>query len=328
MESENQATPAEDIESEQQTASPDAVEAEQPTAPKENFSWVRYSASDGLQLAVRVYGDTKGELSDRTPIVCLPGLTRNSADFDKLATYLSQEREHCRPVYCFDLRGRGKSAYDRNKENYSLPVEADDVLAGCTALGIKHAIFIGTSRGGLIIHVLAAMRPGALVAAVLNDVGPAIDGAGLAQIMAYQERLTDPASYEEAASKFKDIMGRAFPNLSDEDWMDYVKPMFVEKKGKLVRNFDPAIADALKAIDLSVPLPTLWPQFEGLRKVPLMTIRGENSSLLSQETVDEMKKRYPAMKSVTATGQGHAPVLHIDDLSQNIADFIDEADHA
>lgn len=284
-----------------------------------------FSASDGLKLYARVYGDPTLDAS-ATPVVCLPGLTRNSADFHPLALLLSSSEQAARRVICFDSRGRGLSAWDSDPKNYNIQVETDDVLAGCAALGVKHAVFIGTSRGALLIHALAAIRPGMLVAAVLNDAGPVVDGAGLAKIMAYQERLAKVSSLDEAVAKLKEIQGKAFTALRDEDWLDYVRPMFAEKNGALVTNSDPAITAALQGIDLSIPLPTLWPQFDGLRNVPLMTIRGENSSLLSEETVAEMARRHPRMETIVAKGQGHAPVLHLEPLADRIAVFASATD--
>ncbi len=301
------------------------MSSETADTPVTEYREVYFSATDGLKLYARVYGAPVAD-PEAMPVVCLPGLTRNSADFHKLALDLTSSQPG-RRVVCFDSRGRGKSDWDREKANYILQVETDDVLAGCAALGIKHAVFIGTSRGALLIHALAAMRPGMLAGAILNDAGPVIDGAGLAQIMAYQERLASPNSVEEAAKQLKDIQRKAFSVLSDEDWMDYARPMFVERKGKLVGNFDPAIVEALRAVDLSVPLPTLWPQFEGLRNVPLMTIRGENSTLLSEETLAEMARRHPRMETVIAEGQGHAPFLHLGQLPRKIAVFVSAADH-
>lgn len=292
---------------------------------KPGYEEIQYSASDGLRLYARIYGGDGPQTQTRTPVVCLPGLTRNSADFHKLALYLSTHEAEPRHVICFDLRGRGKSQRDTNTENYNIHVEADDILAGCVALGIKHAVFIGTSRGALIIHALAAIRPGVLQAAVLNDAGPEIDGAGLAQIMAYQDRLSAPGSLEEAAALLRETQGRAFTALEDEDWMDYVRPMFVETNGKLKQNFDPAIVEMLRGIDLNSPLPTLWPQFEGLRMIPLLTIRGENSSLLSAKTVEEMMNKHGSMETITAEGQGHAPMLHLGPLPEAIAAFIEKS---
>ncbi len=301
------------------------MSSESADTPETEYRDVFFSAGDGLKLYARVYG---GPVADPTaiPVVCLPGLTRNSADFHRLALELTRSPTG-RRIVCFDSRGRGRSEWDSDKANYVLQVEADDVLSGCAALGIKHAVFIGTSRGALLIHALAAMRPGMLAGAILNDAGPVVDGAGLAQIMAYQERLAAPASLEEAARRLREIQKKAFSALSEEDWMEYVRPMFVEKNGKLVANFDPAIVDALREIDLSVPLPTLWPQFDGLRNIPLMTIRGENSTLLSEATVAEMALRHPRMEVVVAEGQGHAPALHLGTLPRKIAVFVRAADH-
>ena len=281
-----------------------------------------FSAADGLRLYARLY-ENDAAARQNMPVVCLPGLTRNSADFHGLALAFSGAAAKPRRVICFDSRGRGKSEWDDNKANYSVPVEADDVLSGCAALDVEHAVFIGTSRGALIIHALAAMRPGILAAAILNDAGPVIESEGLAQIMVYQDRLVKPDSLEAAVAALKEVQGDAFQALDDGDWMDYVRPMFAEKNGRLVRNFDPAIVDSLRAIDLNAPLPDLWPQFDGLRQIPLMTIRGENSALLSAETVAEMAQRHPGMETVTAVGQGHAPVLHLGPLPATIAAFID-----
>ncbi len=285
-----------------------------------------FSAGDGLKLYARVYGDRRLD-SASVPVVCLPGLTRNSADFHKLALQLSRSGSAARRVIAFDSRGRGLSHWDSDPKNYIIQVETEDVISGCAALGVKHAVFVGTSRGALIIHVLAAMRPGMLAGAVLNDAGPVIEGSGLAKIMASQERLSAPASLEDAVLKLKQVQGKAFIAINDDDWLDYVRPMFIEKKGKLVPNFDPAIMAALQAIDLGAPLPTLWPQFEGLRNVPTITIRGENSTLLSEDTVTEMQRRHPRMEIIIAEGQGHAPLLHIDPMARSIAVFARAADH-
>ena len=126
------------------------------------------------------------------PVICLPGLTRNARDFHDLALKLSRDAQNPRKVVAFDYRGRGQSAYDPNWKNYDVIVEAGDIVAGLTVLGIEHGAFIGTSRGGLIIHVLAAMRPTLLKAVVLNDMGPVLEGEGLAHIRAYLEKAPKP----------------------------------------------------------------------------------------------------------------------------------------
>ena len=125
-------------------------------AGNERFSNFFYQSSDNLRLHARIYGQPR---PDRWPVICLPGLTRNARDFHELAIYLSQDAPMPRQVVAFDYRGRGQSDCDPSRHNYNVGTEAVDVLAGLAALGIDRAAFIGTSRGGLIIHVLGAMQP-------------------------------------------------------------------------------------------------------------------------------------------------------------------------
>ena len=282
------------------------------------FQSVFYSAPDGLKLHARVYGNP----GDSLPVVCLPGLTRNVRDFHDLALSLSGNRQ----VVAFDYRGRGLSQYDENWRNYQVPVEAGDVVAGLIALGIERAVFIGTSRGGLIIHVLAAIRPGALAGVVLNDVGPVVDGEGLAHIRAYLERAPRPKSFSDAVAIQRAAHGSAFPALTAEDWERMVAALYRYDNGALVPDFDPKLLDVLKDFDLNKPLPQLWPQFEGLTGIPMLVIRGANSKLLSAATLAEMERRHPDCQTITVEGQGHAPLLETGSLPKRIRDFVARID--
>ncbi|MEM9105595.1 MAG: alpha/beta hydrolase [Pseudomonadota bacterium] len=305
-----------------------SAETEAPVAASDtSYEQIYFTAVDGLRLAARDYGRHRPGTFQHLPVVCLPGLTRNSADFHQLACLISQRETVPRRVVCFDYRGRGESQWDKDKSNYNIQLETDDVLAGCAALGIKHAAFIGTSRGALIIHALAAMRPGIMSAAVLNDAGPKVEGAGLVQIMAYHDRLISQSSLLELAHQMKTLQGNGFPALTDADWYDLAQASFRQDNGKISARFDPALTDMLRSIDINTPLPTLWPQFDGLRHIPLLTIRGENSALLSQETVDEMARRHPEMRRHTAPGQAHAPLLHVGELPETIESLIGSVDH-
>lgn len=287
------------------------------------FSDLFYSASDGLRLHARIYGE---DIIGPTPAVCLPGLTRNARDFHELAVFLSRNAATPRKVIAFDYRGRGQSAYDRNWQNYNVAVEADDILAGLTALEVEHGAFIGTSRGGLIIHLLAAMRPALLKAVVLNDIGPVIEGEGLAHIRAYLEHAPRPKSIADAVAIQKAAHGRAFSALHAKDWKRFVGALYRDEGGAPVTDFDPALLKTLTGMDLGQPLPALWPQFQGLFHAPLLAIRGANSRLLSAETLREMGLRHPAAETLTIAGQGHAPLLETGDLPEHIAAFMGRAD--
>jgi pimeloyl-ACP methyl ester carboxylesterase len=287
------------------------------------FSDFFYASPDGLQLHARIYGEAN---SGHWPVVCLPGLTRNCRDFHELALHLSTRAEAPRKIVAFDYRGRGQSAYDPDVRHYNVGVEAGDILAGLAALGIEEAGFIGTSRGGLIIHVLGAMRPAVLGAIVLNDIGPVVEAGGLAHIRSYLERTPKPKSHAEAVGAQRGAHGSDFPALTEADWGRMASALYRETEEGLVPDFDPKLVDTLAGLDLTQKLPDLWPQFEALAAIPLLAIRGANSKLLSAETLEQMRKRHPCVETITVEGQGHAPFLATGGLPGAIADFLDRTE--
>jgi pimeloyl-ACP methyl ester carboxylesterase len=278
------------------------------------------SASDGLRLFAREYGP-RG--SAALPVVCLPGLARTSADFHALALALSRDERLPRRVLALDYRGRGRSDHDPNSRNYDIRVELNDVLHVAAVAGIERALFVGTSRGGIIAMGLAAARPTLLGGAILNDIGPVIEREGLARIRGYIGKLPEPADYAEAVEILKDLMGPQFPAATEDDWQDYARGTWVEADGRLRLAYDPALMKPLESIDLDGPLPQLWPYFEGLKRVPVLALRGQNSDLFSTETLAAMSKAHPNLEAVTVPGQGHAPLLrdreHIDRIKEFVA---------
>ncbi|HZL29436.1 MAG TPA: alpha/beta hydrolase [Pseudolabrys sp.] len=171
------------------------------------------TAPDGLKLHARCYGRSSTAV---LPVVCLPGLARSAGDFEVLAQALSAEG---RRVVALDYRGRGRSEYDKDPSNYSFQVELADVIAVITALECQPAVFVGTSRGGILTMLLAAQRPTAIAAAVLNDIGPVIEPKGLMRIKGYVGKLPQPRDYEEAAEILRRLFDAQFPKLTTADWL-------------------------------------------------------------------------------------------------------------
>jgi pimeloyl-ACP methyl ester carboxylesterase len=278
------------------------------------------TAADGLKLHVRDYG----QQGDGTlPVVCLPGLTRTAEDFETLAGALSADG---RRVIAIDYRGRGRSDYDADPAKYSLPVELGDVIAITTALQCEPAVFVGTSRGGILTMLLASVRPAAIAGAVLNDIGPVLEPAGLERIKGYVGKLPQPKDYDDAAAILMRLFGPQFPRLTLDDWRSSARRGFEDVDGVLVPTYDPALMLALADVDVSKPIPDLWPQFEALEDVPLMVVRGALSDLLSAETVEAMGRRHPGLETLTVPDQGHAPLLAESDVITRIAAFVKRCD--
>jgi pimeloyl-ACP methyl ester carboxylesterase len=277
------------------------------------------TAQDGLRLHVREHGD---RTAPGLPVVCLPGLARTTADFDRLAAALAGDPDRPRRVLALDYRGRGLSDHDRDPGNYSLPVELADVMTVLTARAVGAAVFVGTSRGGLITMALAAVRPAAIAGAVLNDIGPVIEPQGLMRIKSYVGRLPQPRGFEEGADILRRLFGAQFTRLSDADWLASAHRNWRQQDGRLVLAYDPRLSRALASVDAAHPLPPLWPQFDALGNVPLMVIRGANSDILSAATVAAMQARRRDTVVVEIPDQGHAPLLAEADTIARIGIFV------
>lgn len=286
----------------------------------DNATSVYITAPDGLRLHARCYGSRSAA---GIPVVCLPGLARTAADFDALATALVREAPHARRVIALDYRGRGLSQYDRNPANYSLPVELADVLAVLSATEALPAIFIGTSRGGILTMLLAAARPTAIAGVVLNDIGPVIEPQGLMRIKSYVGKLPEPRNFEEGAEILRRLFHSQFPRLEAEDWLAGARRTFKEENGRLVTTYDRKLATAMQGIDLERPVPTLWKEFDALAPVPVMVVRGANSDILSATSVTQMRARHPTLDTLEVADQGHAPLLAESDVISPIARFIE-----
>ncbi|GGK45427.1 alpha/beta fold hydrolase [Salinarimonas ramus] len=303
------------------------TESAAPAAPASTNAADTYAshfvrAGDGLRLHVRVYGGSSAAL----PVVCLPGLARNAQDFHDLALRLARDPKRPRRVLALDYRGRGLSERDPDPARYDVGVEMQDVLAVLAALDVPHAAFVGTSRGGLITMALAATRPACLRAVVLNDIGPVIDGKGLIRIRGYVGKLPTPKGWPEAVDALKRLQGAQFPGLDEAGWTALARGTWTEREdGTLALSYDPALMKSLEALDLERSPPPLWPLFEALGHLPVLTIRGEHSDILSRETLAEMGERHPRHEAENVSGEGHAPLLR-GALADRIADFIAAAE--
>ena len=265
---------------------------------------------DGLQLYYRDYpGDPR-----KTPVLCLHGLTRNCRDFEALALRVVPGRRVITP----DLRGRGRSQYDAMWMNYHPLTYVDDLWALLRQVGLERVIVIGTSLGGLVAMLMAAVRAQTFAGVVLNDIGPELDPVGVARIRNYAGRFPPPAGWGEAAAQMKVAFGAALPDFTEAQWREFTRLSYVDNGDGLPQlDADPRIGDAVRAIQ---PPPGavqgMWLAFASLRNIPTLAIRGALSDFLSKQTFDRMQREKPDLQRVTVLNRGHVPQL---DEPQSVA---------
>ena len=272
------------------------------TQPYRDGYW---TSSDGLKLHFRDYPAGGDAAASRPPAICLPGLTRNARDFAELAEWMQPDRR----VLCIENRGRGDSEYAIDPQTYRPATYVADLLALLEQEGIARFIAVGTSLGGLMTMLLATTRPQVLAGAIINDIGPEIDPAGLSRIASYVGTAPSYASWDEAAEALHAVGDATFPAYTREQWKHMARrSMKRGKDGRISPDYDPRIAEPFREPGNAASA-DLWPAWAALAKIPLLVLRGELSDLLSTETVVRMKKATPQAEFVTVPDVGHAPML-------------------
>ncbi len=220
-----------------------------------------------------------------------------------MASRLKSERR----VIALDYRGRGQSEYDRNWQNYQPATYVSDVHHLLSALNLHRVFVVGTSLGGIVAMALGAAKPSVLAGVLLNDVGPDISIDGLSVIQRYMEAEKPFSDWGAVA----DHLAIFFPDLgfkTPEEWEFLATLSYsMRDNGKIVQDWDSNLVRPLQNFDPKNV--NLWPLFKSLRKVPLVTLRGALSNILTTDTFKRMMEQNPDMTAVTVPDVGHVPSL-------------------
>lgn len=258
-----------------------------------------YVVPDGLRLHYRDYPGDSG----KPPLLCLSGLTRNGRDFEAFAERYSPRFRVLAP----DFRGRGLSDRDPQPMRYNPLTYVGDVLQLLDQLGVARAVFVGTSLGGIVTMLVAASAPHRVAGAILNDVGPELSEVGLERIRNYVGKGVF-ADWDEAARGLAANNRNVPAAFTHEDWVKMAHRTCREEGGKVVFDYDPAIAVPFAAV-AAAPAVDMWPLFHAVAQHSLLVLRGEVSDLLSVEAFARMKQAAPDARFVIVPGVGHAPML-------------------
>ena len=283
---------------------------------------VYWQSGDGLRLHARHYHAAGDDVSvARGTVVCIPGLTRNAADFHEPAQEMAAAGWQ---VFAVDLRGRAGSERARNPRSYNPRTYADDVAALLDDRGIDRAVFVGTSLGVLVTMTLATRRPALVAGAILNDAGPQVPREALERIGRYAGKPVPPMDREAAARYVASIGAAAFPGYGAEQWQAMVGRMFrTREDGLLELDYDPAIVRTVNPWLLRLMQPLLWRAWHKLgRQRPLLVLRGALSDILTAEVARRMIETADDAQLVEVPGVGHAPMLTEPQARAAIAGFL------
>ncbi len=277
---------------------------------------VYFTVPDGR----RIYAADHGPTDAAHVVLCLHGLTRNHKDFDPMIAALGAGRRYI----AWDTRGRGRSERDPDASAYNNLHYAQDVVALMDHLKLGKVTLVGTSMGGLISMILMNVCPDRIQGVVLNDVGPKLEQAGIDRIAGYVGGTEPLDGWRDAADAIAHSQAQAFPDNTPDDWMAFAKRTFIETDdGKVVLDYDPAIADSLKAIKIDPAAEAMaWAAFNAMKAAPLLIVRGELSDLFSAATANAMVSAHGNASEVVVPRVGHAPILNEPEAVTAISAFL------
>ena len=254
------------------------------------------------RMAYHAWGDP----SNSKVLLCVHGLTRRGSDFMTLAKAMCEDYY----VVCPDVVGRGDSDRLANPMLYAVPQYVADMMSLVKHLGVPQVDWLGTSMGGLIGMVYAAMPHSPIRRMVINDVGPRIEPESLKRLGSYVGQPFEFSNRADALASLNAICA-TFGEHTPEEWEIYNGPMLVERNGKWVMHYDPAISVPFAAVN---PLMAkagemaMWHAFKHIH-IPMLIVRGGDSDLLSAKTVAEMCHMNSHARSIEIPGVGHAPAF-------------------
>jgi pimeloyl-ACP methyl ester carboxylesterase len=247
-----------------------------------------------------------GDAANPRVLLCVHGLTRSGRDFDRVAAALSDTYR----VVCPDVVGRGLSSWLVDPRGYGVAQYVADMVTLIARTGATTVDWFGTSMGGLIGMALAGLPDAPIGRMLLNDVGPHIEPEAVARIGEYVGRdLSFPslqAGVDQAA-----LLAASFGPLTQEEWREINTPLLHEVDGAWRFRYDPRVAEPFKGItpeQNEQGEQFLWRSLSAF-KGPLLVVRGEQSDLLSRETVGKMIEAGHDVSSVEIPGVGHAPAF-------------------
>jgi non-heme chloroperoxidase len=271
---------------------------------------ISFTVGEGVALV----GDAWGP-ADGPPVVLLHGGGQTRHAWGGTAAALGDAG---RRAMALDQRGHGDSSWAPDGD-YRLDAFAADLRAVVAALGRPPAV-VGASLGGLATLVVEGESPGSLAAAVLVDIGPRTQPAGVERIVAFMRAQPDGfatldeaadavASYTPHRPRPRDTAGlrKNLRQGPDGRWRWHWDPRFMDGDKRIATMRDPVRLDACA---------------RALR-CPTLLVRGRLSDLLSEEDARHFLELVPTARFTDVSGAGHMVAGDRNDrFTRAVVDFL------
>ena len=288
------------------------------SAPASGWQKNYVFTGDSVRLCWREHHDPRVP-SDRPALLCLAGLTRNGADFAELGDSLGANWRLIAP----DLRGRGESGWARDSLTYVSFTYLRDLTLVLEAAGITRFVAIGSSLGGLLALRLTTAHRAQMAGVVLNDIGPAIEPAGMRRLQANVGRGGNWDTWVHAARDLGVRNAGIHPDWGLHDWLAFAKRLCrVGPQGRIIFDYDPRIAEPFRLPHGDAGADD-WTAFDTLAGLPVLSLRAELSDVFSAATQVQMQQRLPGLTAVALPCVGHAPTLAEPAAAAALAHFLD-----
>ena len=227
-------------------------------------------------------------------IVMLHGGSQQAHSWDFVSLPLSEDFH----IIALDQRGHGDSDWAAD-EDYSLEAHQADIDGFVQAMGISDFNLIGHSMGGRNSYVWASRHPDQLRSLVIVDTGPVAQSRGRNRIQNFRELPDELDSFEEFADRVQEYTGR-----SREQTLGALKYSIRQRAdGKWSWKYD----KLLRTPGRQGPAWSSEQLWEVVGKItcPTLVIRGGDSDIFADETMQQMQQVIPNCDTVTVPNAGH-----------------------
>lgn len=250
-----------------------------------------------------VYQDW-GNADNPDTLFCLHGLTRNARDFDVIARRMADKRR----VICPDMAGRGKSDWLPNNQDYQIPQYNVDLMMICASLGCERFDILGTSLGGMMGMILAAMRNSPVRRLIINDIAPEVPHTAMARLGRYLHLDPHFDTLADLEQHLRETLSPFHP-MTDDDWHRIAKNSSRKVDGGYKMAFDPDISNTYQRRYWYMMYFNLWKYWVRIR-CPVLILRGKESGFLTEHLLERMLSKLPHADVLEFDGAGHTPTLN------------------